>query len=307
MSYWGWGYFPRYVSVEERKRKAAKQLAAMTKKGVVLAPVVINGRTIARSWWGAHWNRNLERYADFSNRLGRGRSYVRSGAVLDLKIEKGAIMALVAGSGRKPYEVKIRIKPLDAEKWKELVGKAAGEIETLAALLEGVFPRELADLFFGENGGLFPKPKEIHFDCSCPDYASMCKHVGAALYGAGARLDAKPDLFFVLRGVDMHDLVGKAATHATGRLLSKSAVAAGKKGRILDLSAAGGVSKMFGIAMDVKNREAEDRTDLKQSRVRASKYSRRLKKHQKNPTRNRSFKRTNKRIFRRRDFQVKGS
>lgn len=251
MASWGWGYFPRYVSVGERKRKAAKQLAAMVKKGAVLEPVSIEGYAIARSWWGAHWNRNLERYADYANRLGRGRSYVRHGAVLDLKIEKGRIDALVAGSGRKPYKVSVQIKPLEAQVWKTLVDRASGRIETVAGLLEGRFPEELAGLFFSEKEGLFPRPREIRLDCSCPDAAGLCKHLAAVLYGTGARLDKAPDLFFTLRGVDVSDLAGRAAAHATGRLLSKAASAGkgAKKGRILQATGPEGISGLFGIAM----------------------------------------------------------
>jgi len=282
MSYGGWGFFPRYVSVGERKRKAEKHLAKLLKKGVVLNPVRLEGHVLARSWWGTHWNKNLERYADYSNRLGRGRSYVRSGAVLDLKIREGLIQAMVAGSERKPYDVKITIERLDPGKWKTLVEKASGRIETVSGLLEGVFPHELADLFFEKNEGLFPNPKEIHFDCSCPDYASLCKHVAAALYGTGARLDKQPTLFFALRNVDMSKLVGKAAAHAAGRLLSKAGAASGKKGRILNLGKTGDtVSKMFGIAMDGEGSDSKQTPSLKQTIIRVSKRSRPSQKHRK--------------------------
>jgi len=255
MSYWGWGRFPRHVTVEERKRKAKRQLEKLLKKGVRLDPVTAEGRTIAMSWWGAHWNQNLERYADYAYRLDRGRSYVRSGAVLDLKIKSGLIQAMVAGSGRKPYDVKITIKRLDPGKWKELLEKTSGRIETVSGLLEGVFPHELGDLFFAENKGFFPHPKEIRFTCSCPDFASLCKHTAAALYGVGARLDKQPALFFTLRDVKMEELVGKAARHAAKRLLAKADGTSGspdKKSRILKLGETGtdSVSKMFGISVN---------------------------------------------------------
>ena len=284
MSYWGWGFFPRHVTVGERKQKAKKQLAALLKKGVVLDPVTIEGRIIARSWWGAHWNKNLERYADYAYRLDRGRSYVRSGAVLDLKINEGLIQALVAGSGRKPYEVKIKINRLNPEKWKLLVEKASGRIETVSGLLEGVFPHELTDLFFAETKGLFPSPKEISFTCSCPDYASLCKHTAASLYGTGARLDKQPALFFTLRNVEMRELVGKAAADVAGRLLSKAgaAAASGKKGRILNLSETGGnVSEMFGIAIGGKISSAKQISNLKQKTGGDPKLPRRSQKHRK--------------------------
>ena len=269
MSYRGEGLFPRHVTIEERKQNAKRQLAKLLKQGVVLDPVTVEGRTIARSWWGAHWNQNLERYADYASRLDRGRSYVRSGAVLDLHITHGRILAMVAGSARKPYDVKITIKRLDPGKWKQLVEKTSGQIETVSGLLEGVFPRKLEDLFFVEHKGLFPRPGEIRFTCSCPDWASLCKHTAAALYGTGARLDQQPALFFTLRGVEMDELIGKAATHAARRLLSKAdglGVSAVKKGRILKLerTGRGSVSGMFGISVDVPAASRRKKENRKQ-------------------------------------------
>src|SRR5262249_2996082 len=58
--------------------------------------------------------------------------------------------------------------------------------------------------------GLFPSPKEIKMSCSCPDWAGMCKHVAATMYGVGARLDASPELLFTLRAVDHLELIGHA-------------------------------------------------------------------------------------------------
>lgn len=281
MSYWGWGFYPRHVTVAERQQKAKRQLAKLLKKGIQLDPVTVEGRTIARSWWGAHWNKNLERYADYAYRLDRGRSYVRSGAVLDLKIRAGLIQAIVAGSGRKPYDVKISITRLSAKKWKELVEKATGQIETISGLLEGIFPHKLADLFFAQNKGLFPSPKEIRFTCSCPDYAILCKHVGAALYGTGARLDKQPALFFTLRNVKMQELVGKAVAQATGRLLSKADSASSKRGRILNLDGTGGLSAMFGITSDGKVPRPNQTSGLKETTGQGQKLPRSLQKHRK--------------------------
>ena len=257
MSYWGWGYFPRYQTVEERRRKAKKQYEKLLKKGASLDPVTVQGRLIAKSWWGSHWNRNLERYADFHNRLARGRSYVRNGAVLDLKITGGVIQALVAGSGSKPYKVEIKIKPLKLEIQQKLIEQASGQIGTVSKLLEGDFPAELGELFFAENDGLFPKPSEIRFACSCPDHASLCKHVAAVLYGAAARLDARPNLFFTLRGIDMNALLGVVAGQTAQRLLSKAenvAGVSGKRSRILgfDKSGSENLAKMFGISVSEK-------------------------------------------------------
>jgi uncharacterized Zn finger protein len=210
--------------------------------------VVVAGRTIASSWWGKSWNKNLERYADYSNRIGRGRSYVCNGMVLDLKIEKGTIQAIVAGSHRKPYQVSVRIKTLPSATWRLLVENAAGRIESMQGLLAGQFPEELKELFFSKDQGLFPKPAEISFDCSCPDWASMCKHVAATLFGVGARLDSAPELFFTLRGVSIHELVGQVAKQATEKLLTKEKV---KSKRVMKTGGTGSedIEALFGISM----------------------------------------------------------
>ncbi len=217
-------------------------------------PVTLQGRTIASSWWGAHWNENLERYADFAYRLERGRSYVRNGMVLDLKIAAGQITAVVAGSRPKPYNIKVTIDPLDKGAWKTLVAKASGQIDSVSKLLEGEFPADMKEVFFAQTGGLFPTPKAIKFECSCPDWASMCKHVAATLYGVGARLDRQPAMFFELRGVKLDDLVGKAAEKAAKSLLEKAAApkpSAVKGRRILDAAAVpSDLSAVFGVATD---------------------------------------------------------
>ncbi|TFG38070.1 MAG: hypothetical protein E4H46_00495, partial [Desulfobacterales bacterium] len=193
MSYWG---YPRYVSVAEKKAKAEKKLKQLRKKNPDIQPVVIEGNILARTWWGKSWNQNLERYADYDNRIGRGRSYVRHGAVLDLKIDTGKVTALVQGSTSRPYEVEIKIQAISQANWSAIKKQCEGQLKSLQDLLAGKFPKILADIFFAKEKGLFPSPQAISFDCSCPDWASMCKHVAAALYGIGARFDEDPSLFF---------------------------------------------------------------------------------------------------------------
>lgn len=144
---------------------------------------------MAKIWWGKAWNQNLESYADYSNRIARGRSYVRNNAVLDLKIVKGEVKAIVQGSSSKPYMITVQIDKLSNERWNKVITLCNHRIDTLEQLVAGSFPKELEVLFKERKYGLFPSPKEIHFDCSCPDWASMCKHVAAVLYGIGARLD----------------------------------------------------------------------------------------------------------------------
>ncbi|MDW7771638.1 MAG: hypothetical protein SCH71_01990 [Desulfobulbaceae bacterium] len=243
MSYWG---YPKYVTVAEKKAKVEKKLAQLRKKRPDITPVVIEGNTLARTWWGKSWNRNLERYADYSNRIGRGKSYVRHGAVLDLKIKGGRVTALVQGTRAKPYEVVVHIAPVKKANWDHIRKLCQGELRSLADLLSGKFPKGLGDIFLSEGKGLFPTPKEISFDCSCPDWASMCKHVAATLYGIGARLDENPLLFFTLRQADTEELVARAVQGKTGDLLAR---AGRKSSRVIDDA---DLSGLFGIDMDVK-------------------------------------------------------
>lgn len=162
------------------KKNLKESVKKQKEKGNKLEPVVISGRAIAKSWWGKAWCDNLERYADFASRLERGKRYVRTGTVIDLKIQKGKIIARVQGTRKTPYRVEIRISPL-TEKKCEAILERCGKIETLERLLSGDFPDDMKELFQGEDG-LFPQPSEISFQCSCPDWALMCKHVAAALY-----------------------------------------------------------------------------------------------------------------------------
>ncbi|MCP4340674.1 MAG: hypothetical protein GY799_17760 [Desulfobulbaceae bacterium] len=211
-----------------------------------IRPVVIEGNALARTWWGKSWNKNLERYADYTNRIGRGRSYVRHGAVLDLKIDAGQVTALVQGSTSKPYEVAISIKSISQVNWQEIKNQCEGQLKSLQDLLAGKFPKTLADIFFNQEKGLFPSPQTISFDCSCPDWASMCKHVAAALYGIGARFDEDPGLFFKLRGVKTEELIARAVKDKTNKLLAKTKK---KSAKVLDDA---DLSDIFGIDMDIK-------------------------------------------------------
>lgn len=225
-----WGYY-EYVPVAEKKAKAAKQLEKLKKKNPGINPIVIEGTKVAKTWWGIAWNKNLESYADYANRIGRGRSYVRNGFVLDLAIETGTVTALVQGSGRDPYKVKITIKPLAKKKWQNITEQCSHSVANLEELVAGKFPKSLEALFTQKESGLFPTPQEIKFDCSCPDWAAMCKHVAAALYGVGARLDEDPTLFFKLRDIRFEQLLKKSVEEKMRNMLKNSNK---KSGRVMD-------------------------------------------------------------------------
>ncbi len=202
--------WPRYVPVSERRAKAAREMTKLQKKGQLVQPVVIEGRTIARTFWGKGWCDHLESFGDYSNRLPRGRSYVRNGSVCHLEIARGSVEAHVAGSSL--YRVKAQIKPLTAAKWAQIKSRCAGGIGSLIELLQGRLSDEIMGVVTNRESGLFPLPGEIEYTCSCPDWADMCKHVSAVMYGIGARLDEQPELLFLLRGVDHNDLIsGEAA------------------------------------------------------------------------------------------------
>jgi len=205
MAYYGDGGFPPYVSVAQRRANAQREIAKLRKKGQSLAPIAIEGQKIAKTFWGKAWCDNLESYRDFSYRLERGRSYVRNGLVIDLRIAEREVAAMVSGS--ELYYVTINIDPVAAAQWKSIRKDCAGGIDSLVQLLQGALSQPVMERMCRQGQGLFPKPEEIHFACSCPDFALMCKHVSAVLYGIGARLDQQPELLFHLRAVDQKELI----------------------------------------------------------------------------------------------------
>jgi uncharacterized Zn finger protein len=206
-------YYPPYVSVAERRAKAVREMDKLRKKGQVVSPVVIEGRKIAATFWGKAWCDHLESFSDFSNRLPRGRTYVRNGSVVDLQILPGKVTARVAGSSL--YTVEITIEALATAHWKELRGRCAGQIGSLIDLLKGKLSDGVMQVMTARDDGLFPAPAQIEMDCSCPDYAGMCKHIAAVLYGVGARLDQQPELLFRLREVDHSELITQATDVST--------------------------------------------------------------------------------------------
>jgi uncharacterized Zn finger protein len=207
-----WFEFRPYVPVAKRRAQAAREVEKRRKKGQAVSPVVIEGRTIANTFWGKAWCNNLESYSDFANRLPRGRSYVRNGSVVDLQISSGKITALVSGSAL--YEVSIAITPLPDKEWRSIKSRCGGQIGSVVELLQGRLSQNVIATVTAHEGGLFPKPREIKMSCSCPDWAGMCKHVAAVLYGVGARLDHQPELFFRLRNVDHLELIEEAVSAA---------------------------------------------------------------------------------------------
>jgi hypothetical protein len=230
-----YGFRP-YLPVRARRKQAERETERLRKKGHTVSPVVVARRAIACSFWGQSWCRNLERYSDYSNRLPRGRTYVRNGSVVDLQIAPGEVEARVSGSSL--YTVRVKVAPVPRGRWASLCKACAGGIDSLVELLQGRLSRSVMERICAERTGLFPSPAEIQFGCSCPDWAAMCKHVAAVLYGVGARLDAQPELLFELRGVDQKDLIARAGKDLP---LGRKAPAPGR------LLAEEGLAELFGI------------------------------------------------------------
>jgi uncharacterized Zn finger protein len=235
-----WDYFPPYVSVGEKKARGSLALSKLLKKSKRMAEPVVAPRTrqVAATFWGEAWCDNLERYADLANRLPRGRAYLRNGSVLDLVIAAGRVEAFVAGS--ELYQVTIAIAPLAKTRWRRVVARCTGRIGSLVGLLRGELSDDVLSVLTDARDGLFPQPRELTLDCSCPDWTDVCKHVAAVLYGVGIRLDARPELFFLLRQVDQTELL----TSATAGAVSRHRPAAGK--RIADDR----LSAVFGIELE---------------------------------------------------------
>ena len=254
-------YWRTYVTMAEREDQAAQKMARLRKQGREVSPIELSDRRITTTFWGKAWCDNLEAYSDYSNRLPRGRTYVRNGSVIDLQVEPGRIRSLVSGS--EIYEVAIGIKKLPQKRWAAIKNQCMGGIGSLVELLSGVLSSGVMEVVTQQGEGLFPAPREISLSCSCPDWATMCKHVAATLYGVGARLDQTPELLFTLRGVDPTELVETAIDQPApgGRPA---------RGKVLSTDE---LSSVFGVEIDtgpveappVRPRRAKKRAPRKQS------------------------------------------
>ncbi|MGE5191326.1 MAG: SWIM zinc finger family protein [Deltaproteobacteria bacterium] len=252
MAWYGrFGGWKPYVPVAQRRAQSSRYAAQVAKREKrELAPVTIAGQKIARSFWGKAWCDNLERYSDYSNRLPRGRTYVRNGSVIDLQIAAGEIKALVSGSS--VYKVSVSIRTLEKKAWKRIKHDCSQSIDSLIDLLQGRFDQGIMQRLTERDDGLFPRPAEIKMSCSCPDWAGLCKHVAAVLYGVGARLDTSPELLFTLRAVDHLELISQAvAADNLDRTLA---------GRQDGALAGSDLGELFGIEIDAGDGELSTRS-----------------------------------------------
>lgn len=251
-------YWKPYVPVAQRRKEAAAKTKRLLAGGADFEPVEVNTRVIAKTFWGKAWCDNLESYSDYENRLPRGRSYVRNGSVIDLKIEPGKVLGQVMGS--ELYRVEIHIKPLPDTSWQKLVKDCTGSIASLVELLQGQFSQAVMTRLCEPKTGLFPKPQEIQMACSCPDWATLCKHVAAVLYGVGARLDTKPELLFLLRQVDANDLLTAQAAELPTKAKKPS------KAKVLEDDA---LADVFGIEMAMPEEPAPEKPKKRTAAVKA--------------------------------------
>lgn len=228
-----YGYRP-YVPVAKRRKNSLQKMNKLRKKGVNIQPVEIEGRKITKTFWGNAWCQHIELFSDYGNRLPRGRTYVRNGSVCHLSIEEGVIEAIVSGS--ELYKVNGTIKPLAQKKWKMIKTACVGHIGSMLELLQGKFSDNIMAKVTDPKSGLFPQDKEIEVSCNCPDWAGMCKHIAAVLYGIGARLDMSPELLFKLRSVDHNTLISAEFTPSSSN----------NRGRKIK----GSISDVFGIELD---------------------------------------------------------
>ena len=239
--------FPPYVPAAQRKRDAEKAAANLRKKGHAVEPITIEGRAIASTFWGKAWCSHLESLSDYRTRLPRGRSYVRSGAVIHLALDAGRISAKVQGTSL--YDVEVSVVKLDAQRWNSVVARCTGSIDSLVELLRGKLSESVMRAVTNAESGLFPRAKELRMSCSCPDHAGRCKHLAAVLYGVGARLDARPELLFTLRGVDASELVAERAAS----VIPEAKTASKSARRVLSGS---GLSDIFGIELQAPTPDA---------------------------------------------------
>ena len=215
------------IEINRRKKRGEKMEPLDAPKGP---------RKLAHTFWGKAWCQHLESHSDYEYRLPRGRSYLRQGNVYNLAITPGQVTATVAGSSL--YDVAVTITPLAKVAWKKIRDDCAGQVGSLLDLLGGTLGDGVMRAITDRERGLFPKPSEIKLSCTCPDWADMCKHVAAVLYGVGVKLDTAPDLFFVLRSVDPSELLAATAHETLTRAQGTDDALAGE-----DLSA------LFGITL----------------------------------------------------------
>ncbi len=175
--------------------------------GESLNPVVSRSRKLATRFWGSAWMRHLAVCESGGLCLAPGRTLLRHGCVLDIRVAPGLVSAKV--SAEELYEIELRLAPPDEERVEALATLCAGKIDSLLSLLEGRVDEALLQQLCDPDNGLLPDARDWHISCSCPDWSDPCPHAAAAMYALGVLLDSQPELLFTLRSIDSASLLRK--------------------------------------------------------------------------------------------------
>lgn len=189
-----------YVRVKKRRESAESIAARLTEEGEVLESAIAHGKAIASSFWGRAWCRAVEDWQDYESRLPAGRSLLKNGGVIDLKLSENLARAQVVSD--RLYQVQIRFSGVEEERLDALRNACAGKLTSLIDLIQGNLSDDVMELICDPAYGLFPQYSELRPSCDCLDDAVLCRHAAAALYAIAPRLDDQPELFFTLRGID---------------------------------------------------------------------------------------------------------
>ena len=227
--------------------------------------IKLHSKSISNTWWGQEWCKTINVYADYENRLSRGKTYLRQERVQDLTIEDNTITAKVKGKWSDYYNVTIKIRELPRSKSNIIIKK----ISELGSILKGSIPEDCRFLFSIGELGLFPTKDDLIYTCDCPDScggliygsnwnsakeicevdpnnAMLCKHVAAVLYSVGSILDKEPLIIFQLRGINVTKYISEEIVAQTNNLLV-GLYQRKEEERVIDKSL---ISDVFGIDFD---------------------------------------------------------
>ena len=205
-------WYPRYVPVDAQRARTLSEINRLAASGVKMQPVELRGRTLASSFWGRRWCEHVESFSEYAARLAHGRACVRNGSVCHLSIEPGGVDAMVIGSAL--HHVMIRVRRLEGAAWMAMRTACAGRVGSVVELREGRVPDDVTEVVTDLGSGLFPQSGDIVASCDCGDGTTLCKHAAAVLWGIGSRLDERPELLFLLRGVDETELIATEAVRS---------------------------------------------------------------------------------------------
>ena len=203
--------------------------------------IKLKSKNISCEWWGQQWCQNIGKYADYANRLERGRTYIRKQAVESLELKDRYIAARVKGSYFPYYDVVVEVDPLREDK----VSEVLEQIKDISLITNGYVSNDYYNLFTVKEG-LFPDTNEIRFSCTCPDCASMCKHVAAVLYAFGSILDKDPLALFKLRGVEVETYFDKKLYETANKMFQSISSFSSDERTISEDD----ISNVFGLDID---------------------------------------------------------